>query len=299
MDIDYLKRFVIVGQTLNFRKASELLYISQPALTHSINTLEKELNVTLLERNTKNVRLTELGKIFLESCLQIIAIYDDTIASITNEANRKSNILNIGYVGPALGKNLSPWIIKYREQYPDISLQVIRYRSTEIQDALADNFIQLGIVYDGFLNNNMINSEIIAIEEFKLMVNSSNPLAKYDHFSLDMISNEPMLLCNKESSPHYYNKILEFFDMANVIPNITFEAKDISEIYRLVDMGLGSAIMSVADTKYYDNYNLKFINIDGISKDKLQHRRILAWCGELTPAAKKFKQIVDDSPIIK
>jgi len=296
MDIEYLKRFVVVGHELNFRKASELLFISQPALTHSINTLEKELNVTLLERNTKNVRLTEVGKLFLESCTELLRIYDNAIASINHEATKDSNVLNIGYVGPAMGKNFSPWIITFRETYPDINIQIIRYRSTEIFEALESKAIQLAFVYEGSITGSSINYIVISEEKFQLMVNSQNPLSIYKSLPLSRIKDEYFLICNKESSPNYYTTVMSFFEEAEISPKFSYGVKDISEIYRLVDMNMGVAIMSVADTSYYDNYNLRFIEIEGIDPKKLSHNKVMAWTGNLSPAAKKFKKIVESNP---
>lgn len=297
MDIEYLKRFLVVGQELNFRKASELLFISQPALTHSINTLEKELNVTLLERNTKNVKLTEAGKIFLESCTNLLTIYDNAIASITYEASKTSNVLNIGYVGPALGKNFSPWIMKFRELYPDINIQIIRYRSTEVAEALENRSIQLAFVYEGNITNNAVDYTVVSTEKFKLMVNKQSPLAIHDSLPLSRIKDEYFLICNKESSPNYYATVMSYFEEAGISPKFSYGVKDISEIYRLIDMNMGVAIMSVADTSYYENYDLKFIDIEGIDEEKLSHRKVLAWLGDLTPAAKKFLKVADSMPL--
>lgn len=62
MNLEHIKRFIAVGQCLNFSKAADMLFISQPTLSHSIVSLEKELGTPLLVRNTRIVKLTRRGR---------------------------------------------------------------------------------------------------------------------------------------------------------------------------------------------------------------------------------------------
>lgn len=297
MDIEYLRRFAVLGRELNYHKAAEHLFISQPALSHSIQILEKELNVSLFERNTKNVSLTEIGKTFLKSCSEVLNKYDEALELISKEASDEEKVLNIGYSGPALSKSLSPWIIEFRERYPEIDIHVVRYHSNEMSDALESKAIQMAFVYEEAINKNAVLFDLILIEKFMLMVNSSSPLAAYDSISLSEIKDEHFLVCRRESAPNYYDTVMGFFETAGITPNFSNEVKEISELYRLVDMNMGVAIMSVDDTSYYDNYHLKFIQIEDIDESRLRHKRVMAWTNEMTSPAKKFRKIVEDNPV--
>ncbi|MGM8214836.1 LysR family transcriptional regulator [Bacillaceae bacterium W0354] len=64
-----MKTFITVSELKNFRKAAEALYVSQPTVTVHIQALEKELGVTLFERNQRHVKLTEEGRLYLPYAL--------------------------------------------------------------------------------------------------------------------------------------------------------------------------------------------------------------------------------------
>jgi DNA-binding transcriptional LysR family regulator len=72
MDLRHLRYFMVVAETQNFHRASETLNIVQSALSRRILDLEKQLDVTLLKRNTKGLALTEAGKVFLSHARTII-----------------------------------------------------------------------------------------------------------------------------------------------------------------------------------------------------------------------------------
>lgn len=298
MDIEYLKRFVLVSQTLNFRKASDTLFISQPTLSHSISALEKEIGVPLFERNTKTVKLTPAGEKFMQACMQMLKIYEGVTTELAMNAAKSSNILHIGYTGPALGRGLSPLVTEFKAANPDVDIRLSRYHGTEVRDALDNKEIQLAIVFEEY-GTNIPNSQFtkVSSEKFKLVVNKDSKYIGLDHMSLKDIVSEPLLICQRDMSPFYYDKVLDLFAYSGLNVHIGQEVRRISDIYRLVDMGLGYAIMSLSDTSFYDNFNLKFIDIDGIPEDMLYHNRIMVWKGNLSPAAAKFREIVSRSKV--
>ena len=65
MNTAQIRCFLAVADTLNFARAAEQLHLTQPAVTHQIQTLEQELGVKLFARTTRTVRLTEEGGLFL------------------------------------------------------------------------------------------------------------------------------------------------------------------------------------------------------------------------------------------
>ena len=78
MDLQQLRFLVKISQTLNFSKAAEELYISQPTLSHQIRRLEDELGVRLLERSTRNVELTPIGRECVNLAQQMVDLAETT-----------------------------------------------------------------------------------------------------------------------------------------------------------------------------------------------------------------------------
>ncbi len=72
MNIEHLKRFVAVAETLSFSKAAKQLYIGQPGLSQSIAKLEKVIGIKLLERTRQTVKLTNAGIVFYREAKKIL-----------------------------------------------------------------------------------------------------------------------------------------------------------------------------------------------------------------------------------
>ena len=97
LSIQKLKAFLIIAETLNFTKAAEQMYMTQPAYSRLISSLEKDLGVQLLKRTTRKVVLTEAGEICLIRARQVV----DSYQMLCEEAERlrrgEGNRLKIGY----------------------------------------------------------------------------------------------------------------------------------------------------------------------------------------------------------
>lgn len=294
MDIEYLKRFVVIGQYLNFRKASEALFVSQPALSHSISSLEKEIGTPVFIRNTKNVSFTEAGNILFEAAQKILEDYEYALTEISKVTDTDANTLKIGYVGAALDNSLTPLLRTFREAEPDITVNLNRYHGTEIRETLESKTIQFAVTYQEYMEGlNGVRCEVIDREKFALLVNSSDPLASKPMVSADDLARIPLIICEKENAPYYYDSVMSIFENEGITPHIVQKVRLISDIYRLVDMGVGSAILSYSPSRQtYDSFALKFLPINIENQEILKHNKTLAWCGDLSPAGKKFVKTV-------
>ena len=88
--------FIAVADCLNFTKAAEKLYISQPTLSRYISELEETMEVELFERTTRRVVLTKAGKLFYDESLQIIKKYDALINCVARLGTGLSGTLKVG-----------------------------------------------------------------------------------------------------------------------------------------------------------------------------------------------------------
>lgn len=104
MDIRQIEYFIAVADSLSFTKASEILYVSQPALSKQVSSLEEELGVTLLERTKRSVLLTPAGALFLQKAKELL-LHKDSIVAMTRatvDPTHGELYLNIGIEKSAL-----------------------------------------------------------------------------------------------------------------------------------------------------------------------------------------------------
>lgn len=294
MDIEYIKRFVVVAQCLNFSKAADTMFISQPTLSYSISSLEKKLGTALLVRNTKSVKLTRAGELFLPSAVKIVELYQNVINEIGQEFNLGSDALNIGYIGPAMDNLLSDWIKKFRKLYPEVKVHILRYSSSKVVEAFQNHAIHFGILYEmNLVNLPGLKYQEVGREKFKVLLNSEHPLANCSSIDLKQLKDEPFLICERSCSPNYYDRVFSICEKRDFKPQISQTLGLVGDIYRLVSAGLGVAIMSYSEARSYDAYNVKFVDID--DGQDLINRVVMAWTNNLSPLARKFKDITQET----
>lgn len=295
MDIEYLKRFIAVGQCLNYSKAAEELFISQSTLSHSISTLEKQVGAALLIRNTKSVTLTRAGEIFLAGAEDIVARYHEVILELREELHTGGETLCLGYVGPACDHLFAEWIPSFRRQYPDVKVTIQRYDVATINDAFERREIDMGFVFQMDADNiGALNYTTLESDRFYVVIHARHPLAKEDEIDLRSLQDEPFLICKRSFSPNYYDHVLAICAKRGLMPRISQEAAAIADIYRMVDSQLGVAILPYSETRAYDDYRVKFLRINDDEPD-LCNTTVVAWKYKLSPVARKFRELVESS----
>ena len=122
--IDYIREFVKLADTMSFSKASEDLFISQPALSRHISVLEAELGVKLVERNTRNVALTHAGK---ELCKDFIKLLNadrsihEHASALSSGYSSKLRISSPFYWDAAF---IEPMILAFTQRYPGVKVEM-------------------------------------------------------------------------------------------------------------------------------------------------------------------------------
>ena len=109
--IEQLKCFVAVSKELNFRKAAKMLNMSQPPVTRHIVNLEYNLKTKLFERNSRSVKLTKDGTLFLTHATDIISRIEDASKIIINGKNKLIGSISLGFV-PSMANDILPLIAK-------------------------------------------------------------------------------------------------------------------------------------------------------------------------------------------
>lgn len=176
MDIHEIETFLTIVNTKNISKTAELLYLSQPTISHRLKMLESELNVKLIERDKgyKGISLTSKGEEFVPLAQRWLSLWKETQA-LQNKENHW--FLSIGSTDSLMISLLLPLCKKVLLEDPLFDLRLRTHQSFEIYDLLSNYKIDIGFVYHHLAYKNIISEELYR-EKMYLVQPISTPLKK-------------------------------------------------------------------------------------------------------------------------
>jgi DNA-binding transcriptional LysR family regulator len=241
-----IEGFVEIARLGNMRRAADALSISQPALTARLQALEEELAAPLFRRTHAGMVLTPAGRAFLPHA-------DRAIEAIRSGASLLRE-LEHGVVGelalavaPAVSAYVLPEIlVRFTERHPDVRLRVRTGHSEDIVDLVVRGEVELGIVRK--LRDARVRSRPLYEDELVLVARPDHPFADAGIVDVSEISHVQLILFDRTSS--YYEVTNALFRAAGVVPRGITEVDNIEAAKRMVDRGLGVALLpgtAVAD----------------------------------------------------
>ncbi|ETT86691.1 LysR family transcriptional regulator [Viridibacillus sp. FSL R5-0477] len=145
METHWLKSFIKAAKYENLRLASEELFISQPAVTKHIQSLEKNLNTQLFIRQNKSIRLNQNGEMFLPIAQEIIDTYEAGIHQFQQYVEGFERELTIA-VAPQIANSMLPSILKqFSKQKSHVSVRVEIIKSNEIANSIQSGQSHVGL----------------------------------------------------------------------------------------------------------------------------------------------------------
>ncbi len=188
-----LRVFRSVATQLSFTKAANELFISQPAISKHIQELEKEYGVRLFDRIGSRIQLTRAGQLLLDHACKIIDAYQSLNFDMKKLTEKSEGELRLGASTTISQYILPEIIVRFRKRYPDIRLTLLSGNSHEIEDALTNGRIDLGMV-EGSKRHQQFKYTPFLDDELVAMVNSANPLAQKDEIDIAELKKTPIVL---------------------------------------------------------------------------------------------------------
>ena len=241
-----IEGFLEIARLGNMRRAADALLISQPALTARLQALEEELAAPLFKRTHTGMVMTLAGRAFLPHA-------DRAIEAIRSGSSLVRE-LEHGIVGelalavaPAVSAYVLPELLaRFTERHPDVRLRVRTGHSEEIVDLVVRGEVELGIVRK--LRDARVRSRPLYEDELVLVARPDHPFASAGTVDVGEISHVQLILFDRTSS--YYEVTNALFRTAGVVPRGITEVDNIEAAKRMVDRGLGVALLpgtAVAD----------------------------------------------------
>lgn len=159
-----LKVFYTVAQRLNFTRAANELFISQPAVTRHIREIEQYYHCKMFERSGNTIQLTPQGKILAGYAEKIFSMYKELEAELSFLNEKHHGFLRIGASTTASQYVLPRYLASFKTAYPHIALEVLTANTEKIEKLLLDNTIDVGIVEGKTKRSNLVYSPFLRDE---------------------------------------------------------------------------------------------------------------------------------------
>jgi len=251
MEIDDLRCFIAVADTLNYHRAAERLFISQPALSRKIAAVERELGISLLNRTTRSVTLTQAGIHCLKDIRKIVTGFEALQSKVDGVRRGTQGMLSVWYHDRVGIPYTAAFCGILGRAYPLIKVDVVQKPAKDICEALmcgkADLIITMRVIGEKLKDTSFI---VMHKQSPSVLINVEHPLAKNSAVSVEMLRDEPIIMHHNRRSTDVDNALIGMFTAAGFHPNIVMRADDTAEI----NVGLGRGIL-LMPTEAQRNYN--------------------------------------------
>lgn len=288
MDVRTLRYFTVVAEEEHLTKAAKRLNMTQPPLGYQIKLLEEELGIKLLDRNGKNIGLTEDGRIIYEKSKYILNQFEKTVQEMRNLEDLEKGEIRLG-VAPNYISDVAKKIEEFRSKYPFINFKIIDASAYELIGALKSGDIEIAFMSKPI---SKVNLEYKFIERKNFVLVVPNKFAhRFDKKSINLneIGELPLVSLAKYPEIDYREFIVTEFNRVGMIPNIVCECNNVAMALILVSEGIGGFIMGKSNLALFKN-KVKAINIKDFS---IKYEGCIVWDSErkLSKKAEGFLEL--------
>lgn len=234
MEIDQLRHFVAVAKQLSFTRAALDCYLSQPALSRSIQRLEQDLGRPLFERINRGVTLTAAGHTLLPHAQEVLARTAEIRRALEDDG--RTGVVRVGAI-PTIAPYLLPGLIRsFVARFPEARVQVREDVTRELLRALEEGQLDLAVMARPVASGTLAVHDLYR-EELSLVLPRAHALARRRTIQIADLAEYPMILL--ESSHCLTGNVLDICSANTLAPVSVERANQISMVQELVSLGHG------------------------------------------------------------
>lgn len=243
MDLRRIRHFVVLAETLNFRRAAERLCMAQPPLSVSIQKLEAELGTKLFARSSGGVVLTRSGEAALVEARRLLFHGNQFMQTARSADDGTGGALHIGFVGSAAGSMLQRLIPRFRADFPGVELILREATSARIVELIEEDALDIGLVRTPLLLSSTATLLPLERDYFIAALPQANRLINKSILRVADLANESFVMYTRTEAAGLHSAAMLTCQQAGFLPNITQEAVQIQTVLALVESGLGVALV--------------------------------------------------------
>ena len=279
MDIEKMRMFAAVADCLNFTKAAERLYISQPTLSRHISDLEEQMGVELFIRTTRTVSLTAAGRVFKAEAKQILDKYESMLGRIQNLKSGASGVIRVGSQ-ELFAQNILPAAIQsFSKHFESVELQLMEMRNDEVLSALRDGIVDVGLMLLRTPKVADLDPELdsvcLRVGGMRVITNPEHEWAGRRSITPAMLRGRDILTFDSSISEPLRAEIASLCIPEGFAPRFVIGNNNPGALFLQVRCGLGISIMSSLVTSVlYLSEDLHVMELEGCSFRQYLH---LVW----------------------
>jgi DNA-binding transcriptional LysR family regulator len=262
MKLHYLRYFCVLAEELHFHRAADKLAISQPPLSAAIKSLEEEVGVQLLLRNSKRVELTPAGSAFLVEAREILERVSRASSLARAFDEGAQGRLDIGISGSLLYREIPRILAQFQRERPAIEVALRELSTAEQTNKLMHRQLDAG-----FLQGTQVPPQLESLplqnDEFVLCLPERHPMSGRTTVDLREFSQERFVMFSREAGPSNHDNVIAVFSSVGIHPRTVHSARTWMTIIALVAQVSGVALVpkSLARAKID---GVRFVRLRGV-----------------------------------
>jgi DNA-binding transcriptional LysR family regulator len=218
-DLRQMRYFAAVAERGSFTAAARELHVAQQAVSQQVKALEQLLGVTLLERSSRQVKLTPEGVVFLADCRRVLAGADRAARRVQAAARGEAGTLRLAYTLVSAFETVPVLLARLDKQYPLLKVETREVFGIDVASLLQDSACDVALApltsYSDDLRQRTIRREVV-----RVAVGEHHRLADQEQIDLDSLRNETLELWPHEMAPGYYDAIIAACHTAGFEPRV-------------------------------------------------------------------------------
>jgi DNA-binding transcriptional LysR family regulator len=243
LELRQLRYFVTVARERNFTRAAGKLHIAQPPLSRQIRQLEDEVGLTLIERGSRPVLLTDAGRLLYEQAVQVLDHVNE-IKAMTSRLQAAERLhFSIGFVASTLYGRLPEVIRCFRAARPGVELTLLELISIEQITALKDGRIDVGFGRIP-LEDPAVDRLLLRNERLCAALPVEHPFfARKGMLRLEDLAEAPLIVYPKAPRPSHADQVLTLFRDRGLKPPVVHEVRELQTALGLVAAEAGICLV--------------------------------------------------------
>ncbi|TCN39257.1 DNA-binding transcriptional LysR family regulator [Kribbella orskensis] len=269
-ELRLLRSFVAIVEEGSLTRAAGRLHIAQQSLSQQLRQLEAQYGAALVERTSRGVRLTVVGRVLLPEARKLLAEADRVTALVRQAASGEIGPLRVGFLSSVANYLMPPVVRAFRERHPTVDLQAQEVSIAKLVAGLRNGEFDAGLTRPPLVDD--LATEHLLDEPVAAVLPEGHPLAGRDEIALAELADESWLLTARSSWPPWHREYDRAFALAGYVPRVVQRGTSPQNLLALVAAGLGVTRLPLS-TRSLRNGGVVFVPLaDDYAAVMLAHR---------------------------